>query len=195
VFARRKLFDFRVIPLLWWVGVVPGCILGGQTGEAERSACNRALAVAPDQVSSLGYSATNLLARFGGTRTADIPSWDDGFWAALGIDPAPSTPVLLTLSMAAGTGPTFDDQCEHQLSVSIVVSLDAADSRLKLSGPARLRGTFDSAEVTAEFADAQTNELRLTLEAQWSDSGVQGALLAGAKELPQRPTATFRSSP
>jgi hypothetical protein len=193
--ARR-----RWAPLLLGLWV-PACFLGGQTGDsADKGSsppCNPSRSLPNDQISSLGYRASEVVKQLGGTRTTTLTSVDNDFWQALGVDPVPALPVALSLSVSYAQGAVSENQCLRYLSIEVVVSVVVGDGLLRRTGIATLEGTLQSAELTVELAPPATGDgssQTVTLEARLTPAGPQGTLMAGGQNAPlPRPMATFTS--
>ena len=168
----------RWTPLLLALAA-PGC-LGGQTGETPAAGgkpCDFSRTL--EENSSLGYSAAELLAELGGSRTASLTAAEDGFWQSLGIDPVPALPLAVTLTIAAAGEHAIDDRCYHHLSLQVAVTLEVGDGLIRRSGTGTLAGTRESSDLTVELAPptpADASAESVTLDARLTSSTVAGEL-------------------
>jgi hypothetical protein len=162
-----------------------GCVfIGGQTGDESGipSACTSSRPIGFAERSSLGYSAADVLARLGNTRTANITAVDATFWQMLGIDPAPALPLPVVLSVTNDNGAVTEHECASYLSIQVSVSLDAGNGLLERAAVGTLDGTLQSADLTVVLAPpaaADASALPITLDVRLTSTSVQGELAAG----------------
>jgi hypothetical protein len=184
-----------------WALGLPGCFLGGQTGSASETftpQCARSLTLAYEQTSSLGYSAAAMLTALGGTRTATVSAWDDGFWQKLGVDPEPEPPLSLVLSLQHDSrGGIIANECSSYLAIPVTVSLDVGNGLLERVSLGTLQGTRESAALTLQLglvpdAGDAGSEADIQLEVQITPERVRGEIMVDGSGTP---TATFDSAP
>ena len=194
-----------VVPLLGAL-VTSACVCGGQTGECfggsdsaesssiENPPCPTAT-IAFDQVSHLGFSAEEMLASLGDTKSAVVVSVDEGFWEQLAVAEPPSTPFDLVLTIEYAGSPITDDTCQDTLSVEVIVGVDLGGGFVRREAVASMVGTPSQATLSATFAaptppDASPEALFVSVVL--TPTGAVGTIIAGvAQTATPPPRASF----
>ena len=145
----------------------------------------------PEQSSSAGQSATEVMESWGGSRLTAMTAADEGWAVAMGMDPV-TVPQIATLSLS--TSPVeraiLDDECAAELRIVVEIVFELPSGLGRWEGEGELVHTVTGNSVAALLqqsgaVNAGDAELELSFEPS------AGSFTVRFVDQPSMPTASF----
>lgn len=203
--SRTKHSSLLAAPLAFCIGV--GCsTTGGQTGEETQEPCKETkVALGLDEVSPLGFSASELLATVGGASTAALV-WQSTSDLRYGPESGNSS-IVFTVEGVVGASYIESEArpseqlamplCEDRVEVTISATATTTGGAIAEAFQVKLSATkaqdvwltqlFEPAELSGSFSIEPSSLgprafIRLALDAHWSTTGFSGLIAIGLEE-------------